>query len=135
MSAGFAAAVHKHSAADITSGTLGLARGGTGATTAAAARTALGAAAKVAPVTVTVSTTWTGSGPWTKTVTVSGVTASDTNLGVYPVDIADAAARKLYEEAYGCLAAEAETVAGGIKLTCRDKKPTISFQIKVQGVR
>lgn len=37
---------HKHSAADITSGTLPVSRGGTGATTAAAARTALGAASQ-----------------------------------------------------------------------------------------
>ena len=42
---GAAASSHKHSAADITSGTLPIARGGTGATTAAGARTALGAAA------------------------------------------------------------------------------------------
>lgn len=40
--AGAAAASHKHSTADITSGTLGVARGGTGGTTAAAARTNLG---------------------------------------------------------------------------------------------
>ena len=39
---GAAAASHNHSAANITSGTLAIARGGTGATTAAAARTALG---------------------------------------------------------------------------------------------
>lgn len=39
---GKAAASHNHSAANITSGTLAIARGGTGATTAAAARTALG---------------------------------------------------------------------------------------------
>lgn len=41
----FAALSHKHAAGDITSGTLGLARGGTGAATAAAARTNLGAGA------------------------------------------------------------------------------------------
>lgn len=39
---GAAASSHNHSAANITSGTLAIARGGTGATTAAAARTALG---------------------------------------------------------------------------------------------
>lgn len=41
----FAALSHAHAAGDITSGTLGLARGGTGAATAAAARTNLGAGA------------------------------------------------------------------------------------------
>lgn len=41
---GYAAVVHVHSAADITSGTLPIARGGTGGATAAAARTALGVA-------------------------------------------------------------------------------------------
>ena len=41
----FALASHKHAASDITSGTLSIARGGTGATTASAARSNLGAAA------------------------------------------------------------------------------------------
>lgn len=43
--AGKAAASHAHSAADVTSGTLAVARGGTGAATAGAALTSLGAAA------------------------------------------------------------------------------------------
>ena len=42
---GAAASSHRHSASNITSGTLPIARGGTGATSASAARTALGAAA------------------------------------------------------------------------------------------
>lgn len=90
----------------------------------------------VGPVTVTLYTSsWSGSGPWTQTVTVSGVTASDNHLHVWPVDVADAAARKLYEKAYGCLAAEAQSVAGGIKFTCRDAKPITNFQVKIEGVR
>ena len=44
LKAAFAALSHKHSAADVTSGTLPVARGGTGSGTAAAALTALGAA-------------------------------------------------------------------------------------------
>ena len=87
------------------------------------------------PVTVAVPLSWAGSGPWTQTVAVPGVTAADNGLGVYPVDVADDAARKLYVKAYGCLAAEAETVAGGIVLTCRDGKPETAFQVVVKGVR
>lgn len=94
------------------------------------------AAVSFGPVVVTVAVgSWSGSGPWTQTVSVAGVTAADNGIGVYPVDVADDDARGLYNDAYGCLAAEAETVAGGIKLTCREKKPETSFQIKVQGVR
>lgn len=95
-----------------------------------------GKASLVAPVTVTVAVeSWTGSGPWTQTVAVAGVTAADEHIGVFPVDMADGDARKLYKKAYNCLAAEAETVAGGVKLTCRDAKPEIAFQVKIKGVR
>lgn len=47
---GKAATAHSHSAADITSGTLPVTRGGTGATTAAAALTSLGAQKNLSPV-------------------------------------------------------------------------------------
>lgn len=104
--------------------------------TPTAARQAMSAVTPVGPTTVTLSATaWSGSGPWTQTVTVSGVTASDSHIHVYPVDIADADARKLYEEAYGCLAAQADTAAGGIKFTCREKKPTTNFQVVIEGGR
>ena len=88
------------------------------------------------PVTATVPVgSWAGTGPWTQTVPVTGVVARYESLGVYPVDITDSAARKLYEKAYNCLAPEAETVNGGVKLTCRDAKPETNFQIMVKGVR
>lgn len=53
---GAAAASHKHSAADITSGTLPLAMGGVGSTTAAGARSNIGAAAKTWTSLATVAT-------------------------------------------------------------------------------
>lgn len=103
----------------------------------AAERTAWnGKAVKMGPVVVTVAVeSWAGTGPWTQTVSVAGVTGLDNHIGVYPVDVDDPDARKLYEKAYGCLAAEAETVDGGVKLTCREACPETAFQIKVQGVR
>lgn len=53
---GAAAESHKHSAADITSGTLPLSRGGVGSTTAAGARSNIGAAAKTWTSLATVAT-------------------------------------------------------------------------------
>lgn len=64
---------------------------------------------------------------------VAGITADMTGIGLYMVDVSDAAARKLYEAAYGCLAAEFDTVAGGVTLTCRDKKPATNFQAQLRG--
>ncbi|MFR1050259.1 MAG: hypothetical protein ACLSE7_00815 [Lachnospirales bacterium] len=131
----FSPSIHTHPASDLTTA-VPVTKGGTGAVTAAGARENLGACALVAPVTVTLAVaSWAGSGPWTQTATVSGVTASDNHIGVFPVDVADADARKLYEKAYGCLAAEAETVAGGVKFTCRDAKPETAFQVIIKGVR
>lgn len=146
---------HNHDASNINSGTLGVSRGGLGRSTLtggsflrgngtgavtmstpAAARQAMSAVTPVGPTTVTLyASSWSGSGPWTQTVTVSGVTASDNHLHIYPVDIADEAARKLYDAAYGCLAAQADTVAGGIKFTCREKKPETNFQVVLEGGR
>lgn len=151
----FPPSAHNHDANDVNSGTFPVSRGGTGRSTLTsgyflrgngtsavtmstptAARQAMSAVTPVGPTTVTLyATSWSGSGPWTQTVTVSGVTANDNHLHVYPVDIADAAARKLYEAAFGCLAAQADTVAGGIKFTCRDKKPETNFQVVIEGGR
>ena len=69
---------HNHSADDITSGTLPVARGGTGGGTAAAARSSLGAQAQIRLGTITLSGTgWTSHTTyWTKTCTVSGATVT-----------------------------------------------------------
>ncbi|MGI5873548.1 MAG: hypothetical protein ACOX8R_02665 [Bacillota bacterium] len=61
--AGKAASSHTHAAGDITSGTLPVARGGTGATTAAAALTALGAAASGHTHTVDTALSSTSTNP------------------------------------------------------------------------
>lgn len=146
---------HKHAAGDVTSGYFSVSRGGTGRSTLTSgyflrgnstgavtqssptvARQAMSALTGVGPTTITLTADgWGGTGPWTQTVTVSGVTASDNHIHIYPVDIEDADARKLYEAAYGCLAPQAETGAGWIKFTCRDKKPEINFQAVVEGGR
>ena len=64
---GKAASSHNHSASNITSGTLPIARGGTGKTTAADARSALGAAAK----------------GWTQLASSTGTTSTKISLNKY----------------------------------------------------
>lgn len=74
---GAAAASHNHSASNITSGTVSIARGGTGATNASSALTNLGAQAKVKTLTLSIATAgWSAT---TKRVlcSASGVTASN----------------------------------------------------------
>lgn len=82
---GAAPTVHTHSAADITSGTLPITRGGTGGTTATAARTALSASglSTVSTATLTAAN-WTGaSAPFSYSLTISGVT-STSNQEILP---------------------------------------------------
>lgn len=132
---------HTHGAGDITSGTLNSARlptvpltkGGTGGTTAAAARANLGALGAFSPVNITISATWSGSGPWTQRVAVSGVKAAwDWRLGLHLAKITDDASRKLQEKAMMCIT-WCETYDGGITLTCRDKKPDVAIQAVLSG--
>ena len=99
----------------------------------------VGAASLVAPVTVTVDVAaWTGSGPWEQTVSVAGVTAEDEHLFIGPVTPADRTAVDAVAKAYNCITpmnGDAETVNGGVKLTCYKEKPEVSFQITIKGVR
>ena len=99
-------------------GTLPITNGGTGATTAAAARTKLGAAAK--PIVVNVILTasgWTGtSAPYTQTVTVSGVLEDETLQLIQPVSAA--ASRTAYAEAGVYASAQA---ADSLTFSCSEK--------------
>ena len=74
---GAAAASHNHSASNITSGTIPIARGGTGATNASSALTNLGAQAKVKTLTLSLTTAGWSATNKTQTKTASGVTASN----------------------------------------------------------
>lgn len=131
--AGKAAASHKHSAADITSGTLPISRGGTGATTAAAIRTNLGACQKYR-YTVTIPTgSWTtATKGWYKTVSVSGITSAMTpTVDVVQSSTASTAMQQL--EAWGCIS-RIETQSGAIKVYCYEKQPSVSIPIQLTGV-
>lgn len=88
---------------------------------------------KRAAYTAVLSTSWTGSGPYTQTVAVAGILASDMPhiMPVYDAANATAIAQK---EAWSCVS-KAESAAGGIKFTCFEDKPGAEIPIQIEVMR
>ena len=83
--------------------------------------------------TATVGTGWTGSGPYTQTVTVSGILASDMPH-VVPVYDADNTTAQAQREAWGCVS-RGVAAAGGIQFTCFEDKPETAIPIQIEVMR
>lgn len=83
--------------------------------------------------TTTITTMWSGSGPYTQSVTVSGILASDMPhiTPVYSSDDATALAQK---EAWACVS-KAVTAANSITFTCFEDKPAAVIQIQIEVMR
>lgn len=83
--------------------------------------------------TATLGTAWTGSGPYTQTVAVSGILAADMPhiMPVYDAANATAIAQK---EGWSCVS-KAEAAAGGIKFTCFEDKPGVAVPLQIEVVR
>ena len=88
---------------------------------------------KRATYTATLGTEWTGSGPYTQTVAVAGILATDMPhiMPVYDAANATAIAQK---EAWSCVS-KAEAAAGGIKFTCFEDKPGAAVPLQIEVVR
>ena len=124
---------HKHSASDITSGTLSIARGGTGGNTAAAARASLGAASVQDFSVIVPATGWTGaSAPYTRSVNVSGILAEDKPI-IDLVQTGTWATDENLREAWGCIT-RITTAANKLNLTA-EEVPSVDFTIQVRCVR
>lgn len=130
---GAAAASHSHALTSCT-GTLSIAKGGTGATSAAAALAALGAAS-CAVYTCTCNTTWSGStsAGFTKTITVSGITANDRPV-VGVVMSSDIASAKNQGAAFACIN-RITTATNSITCYAFTTKPTVSITLQLLCVR
>ncbi len=83
--------------------------------------------------TATLGTSWSGTGPYTQTVTVAGILGSDMPhiMPVYDAANATAIAQK---EAWGCVS-KAEAAAGGIKFTCFEDKPGAAVPLQIEVMR
>lgn len=89
--------------------------------------------AEVETYTATISTTWSGSGPYTQTVDITGITSTDTPIVDLVLDSdTDIALNQL--EAWGCVS-KIETATDSITVTCLEDKPTTAIPIQLKVVR
>ena len=77
---------------------------------------------------------WSGTAPYTQTVSVAGVTAEDAPvIGILIAEGTTAANVKLQNKAWACVD-RAVTGAGTITFYCYNKKPVNDFTVNVKGV-
>ncbi|MEW4411517.1 hypothetical protein [Clostridium sp. AN503] len=77
---------------------------------------------------------WSGTAPYTQTVSVAGVTAEDAPvIGILIAEGTTAANVKLQNKAWACVD-RAVTGAGTITFYCYNKKPGNDFTVNVKGV-
>lgn len=83
--------------------------------------------------TATITTTWSGSGPYTQNVSVPGILASDMPhiTPVYSSDNATALAEK---EAWACVS-KAVTAENAITFSCFEDKPATAIPIQIEVIR
>lgn len=83
--------------------------------------------------TATLGTGWTGSGPYTQAVAVSGILASDMPhiMPVYSTDNAMAIAQK---EAWNCVS-KGEATANAVVFTCFEERPQAEIPIQIEVIR
>ena len=83
--------------------------------------------------TATLGTGWTGSGPYTQTVAIAGILATDMPH-VVPVYDADNTTAQAQREAWGCVS-RGVAAAGGIQFTCFEDKPETAIPIQIEVMR
>lgn len=112
-----------------TAGTLPVARGGTGATTAAAALTSLGATPRSTLTSFTLTAAgWTGSAaPYSQTVSITGVTATSRNT-ICPALTITAVQLEALQSAN---LVDGGQTAGKITLKAFGDKPTINIPMRI----
>lgn len=95
--------------------------------------TALAGKATTLTLTATLSTAWTGSGPYTQTVPVNGLLATDNP--VVDVALSDAAATAQEQlEAWTCVG-RIVTAANELTVICYEDVPAVALPIRLKVVR
>ena len=100
-----------------------------------AEKTAWNGKANKATYTATIPTTgWSVSAPYTQTISVTGMLATDTNFPVSPVYSSTLATRQAQQEAWGKVSM-IEAGADSITVTCDEEVPTETIPIQIMVVR
>ena len=81
--------------------------------------------------TATLGTSWTGSGPYTQTVSVPGIPAEAKAVTCWPAWAADAATREKQREAWNAVSRIVPS-AGAIAFTCDDDKPVTAVPMRIE---
>lgn len=79
----------------------------------------------------TLDTSWTGSGPYTQTVSVPGIPAEAKAVTCWPDWSADAATRSAQREAWN-LVSRIVPRAGSVEFTCDEDKPTSAVPMRIE---
>lgn len=79
----------------------------------------------------TLGTSWTGSGPYTQTVSVPGIPAEAKAVTCWPEWAADAATREKQREAWNAVSRIVPS-AGAIAFTCDDDKPVTAVPMRIE---
>ncbi len=123
-----AAAIHNHSAADINAGTLGIARGGTGAS-----KLQESDVAKVRKATLTASG-WTSSVPYTQSVSVSGIDSTMAPVISSGIPSQESSANYIEMKTSYAMIDKAVTGSGIITFYCYSSRPSVNIPILIKGV-
>lgn len=86
---------------------------------------------KITWLTATLGTSWTGSGPYTQTVSVPGIPAEAKAVTCWPEWAADAATREKQREAWNAVSRIVPS-AGAIAFTCDDDKPVTAVPMRIE---
>lgn len=80
--------------------------------------------------TATITTTWSGSGPYTQNVTINGILSTD-NPHIMPNYSTTNATAISQKEAWNCIS-KAITAENTITFTCFEEKPTTAIPILIE---
>ena len=123
-----AAYAHNHSAADINSGTLGIARGGTGAS-----KLQDSDVAKVRKATLTANG-WTSSAPYTQSISVSGIDSSMAPVISMGIPSSESSADYIAAKTSYAMIDKAVTGNNTITFSCYTSRPVVNIPILIKGV-